>query len=111
MFGFHLTGLVPIRLLYADKRLSEGEYLGQLYDIGFDRPEAHVIRKDGTLYYAFFAKHYNGSIELRGLDPGTYEILDYVHDRSLGRVQSPGATLRTRFDHSLLLEARPIAGL
>jgi alpha-galactosidase len=96
--------------LYAEKRLSEGEYLGQLYDLGFDRPEAHVVRKDGTLYYAFFAKHYDGRVELRGLDPGSYEIVDYVHDRSLGRVESPGAMLRARFDHALLVEARPVSG-
>ena len=29
--------------LYKDKMLSRGEYLGGLYDIGFDRPEAHAI--------------------------------------------------------------------
>ena len=68
------------------------------------------MRKDGTLYYAFFAKHYDGELELRGLGPGAYEIVDYVHERSLGRVESPGATLRARFDHSLLLEARPVSG-
>jgi alpha-galactosidase len=94
--------------LYAEKRLSEGEYLGTLYDIGFDRPETHVVRKDGTLYYAFYAKRYAGSVELRGLAPGSYEIVDYVQGRSLGRVQAPGATLRTRFEGSLLVEARPV---
>jgi alpha-galactosidase len=25
-----------------------------LYDIGFDYPEAHVIKKDGKFYYAFY---------------------------------------------------------
>ncbi len=35
--------------------LSRGEYLGDLYDIGFDRPEAHAIRKAGSMYYAFYA--------------------------------------------------------
>ncbi len=33
--------------LHDEKRLSQGEYLGGLYDIGFDRPEAHVVRKGG----------------------------------------------------------------
>ena len=42
--------------LYDEKRLTQGEYLGGLYDIGFDRPEAHVVRKGDALYYAFFAK-------------------------------------------------------
>jgi len=40
--------------------LSRGQYLGQLYDIGFDAPETHAIRKDQTMYYAFFAKHGRG---------------------------------------------------
>ena len=33
--------------------LSKGEYLN-LYDIGFDYPEAHVIKKDDNFYYAFY---------------------------------------------------------
>jgi hypothetical protein len=33
-----------------DKMFSRGEYLGDLYDIGFDRPESHAIRKDGQMY-------------------------------------------------------------
>lgn len=36
--------------IYNDKMLSRGEHLGGLYDIGFDLPEAHVIRKDQELY-------------------------------------------------------------
>ena len=32
-----------------------GRLSRRLYDIGFDRPEAHAIRKDGALYYAFYA--------------------------------------------------------
>ena len=56
--------------LYEAKRLSGGEYLGTLYDIGFDRPEAHAIRKGDTLYYAFFAPRHDGVVELRGLAPG-----------------------------------------
>jgi hypothetical protein len=31
---------------------------GTLYDIGFDLPEAHVIRKDKEMYYAFFARNW-----------------------------------------------------
>ncbi len=33
--------------LYNAKMLSRGKYRGDLYDIGFDRPEAHAIQKDG----------------------------------------------------------------
>jgi len=53
--------------LYNEKMLSKEKYLGSLYDIGFDKPEAHVIQKGDTLYYAFYAKDWKGKIELRGL--------------------------------------------
>src|SRR5260370_11046427 len=43
-------------LIYREKMLSRGQYLGQLYDIGFDAPETHVIRKNQAIYYAFFVK-------------------------------------------------------
>jgi alpha-galactosidase len=94
--------------LYEAKRLSEGEYLGALYDIGFDRPEAHAIRKDGRMYYAFFAPRHAGDVELRGLEPGrTYRVRDYVNDRDLGTATGPVARLAARFRRSLLLEAVP----
>jgi alpha-galactosidase len=93
--------------LYAEKRLSEGEYLGGLYDIGFDRPEAHVVRKGNGLYYAFYGKAFDGTLELRGLGPGTYRVTDYVGGRDLGQVQGPTARLAAKFEGSLLLEAKP----
>jgi alpha-galactosidase len=95
--------------LYADKRLSQGEYVGGLYDIGFDRPETHVVRKGDALYYAFFANRFEGTLELRGLDERRYRISDYVNGRSLGFAQGPTAKLPARFAGSLLLEARPEA--
>ena len=49
--------------IYREKMLSRGQYLGQLYDIGFDVPETHVIRKGQTLYYAFFANQWKGPSE------------------------------------------------
>jgi alpha-galactosidase len=94
--------------LYEAKRLSEGEYLGKLYDIGFDRPEAHAIRKGGALYYAFFAPRHDGVVELRGLVPGkTYAVRDYVNGVDLGKAEGPVARLTVRFSQSLLLEATP----
>ena len=39
--------------IYQKYKLSNGVYLN-LYDIAFDYPEAHVIKKDGRLYYAFY---------------------------------------------------------
>src|SRR6185295_15062729 len=94
--------------LYAQKRLSEGEYLGDIYDIGFDRPETHVVHKGRAYYYAFFADHHDGWIELRGLEAGTiYRVKDYVYDHDLGTVRGPTARLNARFSRSLLVEAQP----
>jgi len=93
--------------IYRDKMLSRGQYLGQLYDIGFDVPETHVIRKDQTLYYAFFAKHWKGPIELRGLEDRDYSVLDYVNGTDLGTLSGRDARLAVEFDQHLLLEVRP----
>ena len=93
--------------LYQEKRLSQGRYLGGLYDIGFDRPEAHAIEKDGRLHYAFYAPRFEGLVELRGLGPGAYRVRDYVAGRDLGLVRGPTAPLRVRFRDYLLVEAVP----
>jgi alpha-galactosidase len=93
--------------IYKDKMLSRGEYFGGLYDIGFDRPEAHVIRKGQGLYYAFFARHWSGPIQLRGLQDRPYHIVDYVNNKDLGSVHGPQATISAEFNKHLLLEARP----
>jgi alpha-galactosidase len=96
--------------LYRDKQLSRGEYLGDLYDIGFDRPEAHAIRKDGRMYYAFYAARFEGQVELRGLPDGRSCVQDYVSGRNLGPVAGPRARVAVRFERHLLLEAGPPAG-
>ncbi|HXI41525.1 MAG TPA: glycoside hydrolase family 36 protein [Bryobacteraceae bacterium] len=93
--------------VYKEKMLPRGEYLGGLYDIGFDRPEAHAIRKDGSMYYAFYAPRWNGKITLRGLSERAYRITDYVEGKDLGTVRGPIATLEVKFDKNLLLEAKP----
>jgi alpha-galactosidase len=93
--------------IYREKMLSRGDYLGDLYDIGFDLPETHVIRKDKDFYYAFYAKDWSGRIELRGLRDENYRIIDYVNNKDLGTVRGPRATLSTAFRQHLLVEARP----
>lgn len=93
--------------IYKEKMLSRGEYAGTLYDIGFDRPETHVIRKDGSMYYAFFAPHWNGKVTLRGLSERAYRVTDYVDGQDLGTVHGPDATLDVRFEKHLLLQAKP----
>lgn len=93
--------------IYKEKMLSRGEYLGSLYDIGFDKPETHAIRKDGNLYYAFYAPQWSGQVSLRGLGTQTYRVTDYVNGTDLGTVQGPVATLNVRFERHLLIQAKP----
>ncbi len=92
--------------IYKDKMLSKGEYLGALYDIGFDRPEAHAIRKEGKMYYSYFAPEFQGKVELRGLEARKYQVVDYETGKEYGTVQGPTATLEATFKHHLMLEAR-----
>jgi alpha-galactosidase len=91
--------------LYNTQMLSRGEYLGELYDIGFDRPEAHAIRKSGKMFYAFYAPQWNGRIELRGLERGKYRITDYENNKVLGAVEGPVGTLPVQFASHLLVRA------
>lgn len=93
--------------IYKEKMLSRGEYLGELYDIGFDRPETHAVRKGDRMYYAFYARHYNGTVSLRGLGPRGYRVVDYVSGKELGTVRGPSASLTVQFDGSLLVESTP----
>ena len=93
--------------LYQEKALSRGQYLGTLYDIGFDLPEAHVIRKDKKMYYAFFAGTWKDSLELRGLDDRAYHVVDYAEGKDFGMVHGPVAHLSADFSKHLLLEATP----
>jgi alpha-galactosidase len=93
--------------IYKEKMLSRGEYRGDLYDIGFDLPEAHAIQKGNEMYYAFYSPHWTGTIELRGLEDRDYQVVDYETGKDLGRVRGPKATIPARFNQHLLIEARP----
>ncbi len=92
--------------VYKENRLASGEYLN-LYDIAYDKPEAHVVRKKGTLYYAFYANEWNGELEFRGLPPGEYKIIDYGRNRTLGVVKQ-GHKLQATFKNYLLVKAEPV---
>ena len=93
--------------LHRDKQLARGEYLGSLYDIGFDRPEAHVVRTGAGMYYGFFARSFSGKVQLRGLPAGRHCARDYVIRSALGEVTGPVADLAVRFRRHLLLEVLP----
>lgn len=93
--------------LYQEKMLSKADYLGTLYDIGYDLPEAHAIQKGDTLYYAFYADQWRGKVELRGLKDRTYQVVDYVNQKTYDTVQGPTAQLPVQFKKHLLLEVIP----
>ncbi|MGB3270513.1 MAG: glycoside hydrolase family 36 protein [Rhodanobacter sp.] len=94
--------------LYKQHMLPHGEYLGTLYDIGFDKPETHAIARDGAMYYAFYADAFEGKVELRGLGAGRYKVRDLFNERALGEVAGGNASLRVAFKRSLLLQATPL---
>jgi len=93
--------------LYREKMLPKGVYRGELYDIGFDKPEAHAVEKDGRMHFAFYAPQWDGPVEIRGLGAGRWRLRDYVDGRELGVIDGPRARVHVRFAHALLLEAVP----
>jgi len=94
-----------------EHHLADGEYLNA-YDLAFDLPETHLIRKGEKMYYGFFAPavedEFSGKIELRGLDHHPYALTDYVNDVSLGIVSGPEAMINVNFKGSLLIMAVPL---
>lgn len=94
--------------LYNERLLPRGTYRGELYDIGFDKPETHVVEKSGCLYYAFYGRNWRGSVALRGLAGGRYRVRDYFNDRELGEVSQARNRLQLGFDRFLVLEATPV---
>jgi hypothetical protein len=63
------------------------------------------------MYYAFFAEKENGTfageVELRGLKPGSYHVVDYVDGKDLGTVQAEAGKsprLKAEFKEHLLVE-------
>ena len=94
--------------LYNEKQLPLGTYRGELYDIGFDKPETHVIEKAGRFYYAFYGRNFSGPVPLRGLNAGRrYRVRDYYNDRNLGEVSGRNNQLQVAFDDFLVIEAVP----
>ena len=95
---------VPI---YSEKILSKGNYLN-LYDYGFDKPEAHVIEKDGAMYYAFYAPKWNGEpITLRGLEARKYKVTEYASDDlKTYEVEGPDPMINPIFKGNYLIEVK-----
>jgi alpha-galactosidase len=94
--------------LYNEKMLSKETYLGNLYDIGYDKPETHVILKADTMFYAFYDKAWKGNIELRGLvKDKNYVVYDYVNDTLIARLKGDNPVIQAGFDNYLLIAVYP----
>jgi len=93
--------------LYNEKMLSKGTYLN-LYDVIYDKPETHVILKDGNLYYAFYANEWKGDIKLLGLEHKKYKVFDYENTIDLGTVEGPVGKISADFKEHLLIECIPV---
>jgi hypothetical protein len=91
--------------LYKENMLPTGEYRGELYDIGFDKPETHVVAKGETLHYAFYAEAWDGTVELRGLGRGRYRLTDPFTAASLGSVDADHNTVHLTFQKFQLVIA------
>src|SRR5207237_9610479 len=94
--------------IYNDKMLSKGTFRN-LYVYGYDLPEGYAIEKDGKMYYAFFAPtaaEWRGEVELRGLKPGSYHVIDYEQGkdfRPLEATADNGRRIRLDIKHHILL--------
>ena len=96
---------VPI---YSEKMLSRGNYLN-LYDFGFDKPEAHVIEKDGTMYYAFYSPEWKGEpIKLRGLKGNReYTVTEYTtEEKSSYTISGNNPVIFPTFEGNYLIEVK-----
>ncbi|MCJ7557278.1 MAG: hypothetical protein MUP90_10245, partial [Gammaproteobacteria bacterium] len=65
-------------------------------------------RKDGSMYYAFYAESYSGQVELRGLESARYQVTDYFAGKDLGMVGGPSAKIDVAFNRFLLVQASPV---
>ncbi|MCQ2341351.1 MAG: alpha-galactosidase [Paludibacteraceae bacterium] len=93
--------------IYKEHNLSQGEYLN-LYTWGYDYPEAHVIRQNDALYYAFYADEFDGEIELRGLDADKhYTAVEYTADEPKSYdIDGANPRLQVQFKRNLLLRVQ-----
>ena len=102
--------------MYESRMLSTGIFRN-LYIHGYDIPDGYAVAKNGKMYYAFFAPEvvrwqtsgrWRGEIELRGLGPGRYKVLDYSRNLDLGSIDGAHPKLQVDFDQHLLLEVEPV---
>ena len=95
---------------YKEMALSSAEYLN-LYDIAFDKPEIHVVKKGNDLFYGIYADSIPvaQTIQLRGLvKDAEYSVYDYANDKQLGTVNGTNPFIQADFKRDLLLHLTPV---
>ncbi len=94
---------------YNRLKLSSAEYIN-LYDLAFDKPEIHVVKKGGSFFYGIYANLWSktDTIELRGLTQNiNYTVFDYANKRNLGTVNGSNPFMHVGFRDYLLLQLTP----
>ena len=92
---------------YKDEKLKDAKYVN-LYDIAYDKPETHLLKKENEYYYSFFAKDFSGKVELRGLEKGDYKVQDINNDKKLVDLSSDDPYVKINFKSNLLLKVSKI---
>lgn len=94
---------------YSKLNLSSAEYVN-LYDLAFDAPEIHVVRKGEEMYYGIYANLWSktDTIKLRDLKKGVnYKVYDYANNRQLGSVNGNDPFINVGFRDFLLIRVKP----
>lgn len=98
--------------IYKEHNLARGEYLN-LYTWGYDYPEAHVIRQNNALYFAFYLDPgmpaFDGTLQLRGLDPAKiYTAVEYTTKQPRTYVvNGADPVIHAAFDRNYLIQLIP----
>ncbi len=95
---------------YTELKLSSAEYVN-LYDLAYDSPEVHVVKKGDDIFYGIYADLWSkmDSIELRGLRKGVdYSVYDYANKRKLGSVNGNDPFINVGFRDYLLIQVKPV---
>jgi alpha-galactosidase len=90
--------------IYKKYQLSRGLYMN-LYDIGFDYPETHTIKKDDTIYYAFYTHPWQqsgpGRLYRFGNEfdtiPGMQKEFNFPSEQWKGKVELRGLDNKKRY--------------
>ena len=92
--------------IYREERLYAGEYVS-LYDIVNDIPEMHATRAYDSIYY-FGPGPFEGELELRGLEKGSYRVVDFSTEELVATVTGPTARIPLEVAGNIYLKATAV---